>query len=1205
MALQRPSPSQRRLLAHFPTLLALAVLGVNLFVITVVVFTLRSSRRQYQLQAETTARNLGQVLEENLVGNINQINLALLAVKGEAERKIAAGQFQRTTLNPFITRQCRFVPAINNLRITDAQGEIVYGNDWPLEFQIGLGDRDYFRQLRDNPHEELAISEPLIGRHSGKWMITLARRVNRPDRSFAGIAYATVTLEHLTKALGLVDVGKKGAIALRGKGFSLLARYPISAEDEAHLGSKKVSTEFQEAFNLDQREGTYTTVATVDGVRRAYAFRQVSGYPFIIMVGLAEEDYFAGWWHQATWMWALVAWFFVITLLAWTVIYHAWKRQLAAHEAEQESERFLRTVIDLVPHHIFVKDRESRYLLVNRACAEVYGLTPEQMVGRRALEIIADPQQAAAFTASDREAMDSGTTKFIAGEELRDAFGRTHYRQTIKMPFVAARTGTPALIGVAVDITDYKCAQQALAESEARLRAIVELAPDAILVMSEQGRILEVNEAACKQLGYTRDQLLQLKLFHIVAPQFAQRAAARLRGEVPSGTYESAHIRADGVEIPIELSVTRIAFHGEPAFLQISRDIAERKRAEQQLTATANRLRAILDHAPVGIVTANLDDRFEETNPAFQRMTGYSAEELKQMHWKQLTHPDDVPANINLVRALKVGELQNYDFEKRYRLKNGATIWVRVIGSRLDEKHKISIVEDITERKQTAVATARLAAIVENSDDAIWSHTPEGTVVTWNESATRMFGYTASEMIGKETGLLVPEDRKHELRANMERVRRGERVQQMETVRRRKDGSSVEVSLSVSPILQDGKIIGSAVIARGISGRKQMEEQLRQAQKLEAVGQLAGGIAHDFNNLLMIVSGYAQMLQNCGDTNKARDYVQQILQAADRGASLTQQLLAFGRKQMLSPSVVDLNGVIAQTTAMLKRLIGENIELVFRPGTPLSAIEVDSGQITQVLLNLCINARDAMPQGGKITLETKDVEVNKQTATATHSSFAAGSYVLLTVSDTGAGMTKEIQERVFEPFFTTKKLGQGTGLGLSTVYGIVKQSEGYIWVDSELGHGSRFSLYFPRSEKQPLAEETGSAGKMGSGQTILLVEDEEALRNIVCEHLKNLGYRVLEAGTGEEALATVQAYQDSVDVVLADVIMPKMSGPEITSRLKQSPKYRDTKVLFMSGHTDREIVTHGILQSGVSFIQKPFSLTTLDEKLHSMLHPSH
>jgi signal transduction histidine kinase/ActR/RegA family two-component response regulator len=433
----------------------------------------------------------------------------------------------------------------------------------------------------------------------------------------------------------------------------------------------------------------------------------------------------------------------------------------------------------------------------------------------------------------------------------------------------------------------------------------------------------------------------------------------------------------------------------------------------------------------------------------------------------------------------------------------------------------------------------------------------------------------------------------------MQRIQAGERVQQMETVRQRKNGIPVEVSLSVSPILQDGKNIGSAVIARDISGRKQMEGQLRQAQKLEAVGRLAGGIAHDFNNLLMIISSYAQMLEKCQEPERAHHYLQQILQAADRGASLTQQMLAFGRKQVLSPRVLDLNAVIEQTTAMLRRLIGEDIELRFRPGRPLSAIEVDPGQITQVLLNLCVNARDAMPKGGRIALQTNDIEVDTEMA-ATHSGFAAGSYVVLTITDTGAGMTKEVRDRIFEPFFTTKEVGKGTGLGLATVYGIVKQSGGYIWVDSEPGRGSCFTLYFPRSEKQAAMPAARSDPDMGLGETILLVEDEEALRSAVCEHLKSRGYRVLEAGNGVEALTVVQTHKGVIDIVLADVIMPKMSGPEILTHLKELPEYQETMVLFMSGYTDGEIVSHGVLQPGVSFIQKPFSLAALDQKLRSM-----
>ncbi len=392
------------------------------------------------------------------------------------------------------------------------------------------------------------------------------------------------------------------------------------------------------------------------------------------------------------------------------------------------------------------------------------------------------------------------------------------------------------------------------------------------------------------------------------------------------------------------------------------------------------------------------------------------------------------------------------------------------------------------------------------------------------------------------------------------------------------------------------------LFAEDVTERRALEQQLRQAQKMEAVGRLAGGIAHDFNNLLMVISGYSEfLLGQIGDDPGMRGHAQEIANAAARATSLTRQLLAFSRKQMLDPKIVDLNGVVAENGKMLTRVIGEDIDLVMVPGPDIGAVKADPGQIEQVIMNLAVNARDAMPHGGKLTIETANVTLDANYARF-HAPVKPGDYVMLAISDTGMGMDADTQAHIFEPFYTTKGL-KGTGLGLSTVYGIVKQSEGYIWLYSEAGKGTSFKIYLPRFSAtgevpalQPaLAQEQSSPGH----ETILLVEDEENLRRLARQSLENQGYHVVDAPDGATAIQISQAHKGPIHLLLTDVIMPGMNGRELANKV--SPTRPEMRVLYMSGYTENHIGHNGTLDEGITLLQKPFTLPALKAKVREML----
>ena len=487
----------------------------------------------------------------------------------------------------------------------------------------------------------------------------------------------------------------------------------------------------------------------------------------------------------------------------------------------------------------------------------------------------------------------------------------------------------------------------------------------------------------------------------------------------------------------------------------------------------------------------------------------------------------------------------------------------------------------------------------------------KGRVTRINRQELQMLGYGAGEMLGKPVWNFFEEEdtTRKVILAKLEGDVSFHNT--FERTYRRKDGSTLPVLVEDRIIRdKDGRIIGIRSTVEDITERRRTEEtlrkseeQLRQWQRVEAIGRLAGGVAHDFNNLLMTIKGCSELLLGAFDRrDPRREEVEEILKAADRATSLTRQLLAFGRRQVLQPQVLDLNAVVLNMDKMLRRLIGEDIQLIASLDPELWSVKVDPGMMEQVVMNLAVNSRDAMPNGGKLTIETTNV-VHDEEYASRHVSVQAGYYVMLAISDTGCGMDKETQSHLFEPFFTTKETGKGTGLGLSTVYGIIKQSGGNIWTYSEPGLGTTFKIYLPRVEKPAKAYKLRlkpkEAGAPGGTETILLVEDEDAVRSMVSKILKNKGYTVLEASQGNEALDICERTEGSINLMVTDVIMPHMSGRELAVRL--APMRPEMRVLYMSGYPDNTIVQHGVLEPGTAFLQKPFTINALELKVREVM----
>jgi len=498
----------------------------------------------------------------------------------------------------------------------------------------------------------------------------------------------------------------------------------------------------------------------------------------------------------------------------------------------------------------------------------------------------------------------------------------------------------------------------------------------------------------------------------------------------------------------------------------------------------------------------------------------------------------------------------------------------------------------------------RLAAIVRAALDAHITMDDGGTIVTWNPQAETIFGWPAGEVIGRHVAdVIVPPLRRDAHRHGLQHfLETGEGPilnRRLELVALRRDGTDVAVELAVAPIRLGKSWIFSAFI-RDISERNQLEQQLRQSQKMEAVGRLAGGIAHDFNNLLTAIFGYADLLaEDLPPGSAAQADVTEIRTAATRASALTRQLLAFSRQQVLQPVVLNLNDVVGDLQNMLQRMLGEDVELQAHFAADLGNTRADQGQIEQVLLNLVVNARDAMPTGGKLTIETANLELDEHYA-QTHRPVVPGRYVMIAVSDTGVGMDAATQARMFEPFFTTKEAGKGTGLGLATAYGIVKQSGGYIWVYSEVARGATFKVYLPRVDAPTdVVAAPPEMGTVAGTETVLLAEDDALLLPLARDVLRRLGYTVLEARTPADAVAVAKSHMGVIHLLISDVIMPGESGLQLARRLLGTRP--DLRVLFISGYSDEAIVRHGVLDPGTAFLQKPFTPAALARKIRELL----
>jgi PAS domain S-box-containing protein len=751
-------------------------------------------------------------------------------------------------------------------------------------------------------------------------------------------------------------------------------------------------------------------------------------------------------------------------------------------------------------------------------------------------------------------------------------------------------------------------------------QAALEAVANGVVITDAQGAILWVNAAFIRMTGYSSAEAIGQSLRLLKSGEHPPAFYQELWSTIASGkswTGEMTNRRKDGSVYVEEQTITPVLdAAGNPAyFIAVKQDRTLRRRADDALRRSEERYRFLAENISDVIGLYNLGMNAVYVSPSVQQLRGYTPDEVIAQTLMDHLAPGSRDLAVRVFKEEMEIERSGHGDPARSRTlevemlcKDGTTVWTESkLTAARDSSGSltgfIAVSRDITERRRVEEAlrntSETLRTLIDASVLAIVALDRDARVTLWNNAATRLFGWSAQEVLGLPLPS-IPEERRAEFDEGRVRGRAGEGVT-YETQRRRKDGSLVDVLRSSAAIFDpQGALVGSMVIFVDITERKRLEEQLRQAVKMEGIGRLAGGIAHDFNNLLTVIGGRSYLLLSQLPAGHAmRHHLLLIQQTGDRAAALTRQLLAFSRKQTLAPTVIHINEVVSGMRTLLERMLGEDVDLLMDLDPSLGHVTADPGQLEQVILNMAVNARDAMPEGGRLTLETRHVDVDPTDARQEVEP-APGPYEVLSISDTGVGMDAATGARVFEPFFTTKAVGKGTGLGLATAYGIIKQSGGHITVHSEPGNGTIFRIYLPRtesSESASLAVEETAARRGTEG--VLLAEDDVNLRVLARDILAGEGYTVLESRDVEDALHIAEHQDGTIHLLLTDVVMPHMSGRALAHAVK---RFRpDVKVLYMSGYTDDAISHHGVLDPGTALLQKPFSPAALARKVREVL----
>lgn len=900
-------------------------------------------------------------------------------------------------------------------------------------------------------------------------------------------------------------------------------------------------------------------------------------------------------------------WAFVVAsgLLIFLLLKRELGRRLDAEQTLRESERMMKSILAASPVAIgLTENRKVKW--VNRSWEEIFGFENRKYL---------DQEASIVYPSQDEYER--------VGKELYPSLGLGHVTRTdarfmrqdgsifdghIRMKALDPSDPAKGTIAAIMDVSDKKKAVEALRVSEEKYRQVVEKAQEGILV-AQDGLLRFVNPKIVELLGYSEEEVTSKPFAEFIHPDdremVVEKHRRRMRGEKFPTRYSFKVLTKEGTTKIVEIDSTSIFWEERPAALVLMTDITERLRMEEQLKEREEWYRTLVEESFDGMFVQQ-GATITFANAQLHKMLGYASGELKGMeHWR-VYHPDYHALTRERANARMRGDEAVSQYEVVLQRKDGTSFDGEISARAVTVRGKPGVqvwLRDISKRKRSELALRRLATAVGQAEETIVITDPSGNIEYVNPAFERITGFTRDEVLGQNSRILKSGEHDESFYRNLWLTITHGRVWKGRLVNRRKDGTLYSEDATISPVRDPtGRIVNFVAVKRDVTEQLALQQQLMQAQKMEAVGTLAGGIAHDFNNLLQVTLGYSELLlaDKSEDDSHYAD-LQKIHQAARSGAELVQRLLTFSKKVEFKPVPLDINRQIERVERLLRRTIPRMIDIRLELSPDVERVKADPAQIEQIIMNLALNARDAMGESGLLVIGTENVELDDDYCRL-RSGFKPGSYVLLSVSDTGHGIDRDTLQHIFEPFYTTKELGRGTGLGLAMVYGIVKQHEGHITCHSEVGKGTNFKIYLPSILKEPEAVDVSAEMPAFGTETLLLVDDESAVRELGERILTKNGYEVISVGSALEALDVFSQQGEKISLVILDLVMPSVGGKDCLSELlKINPK---AKVLIASGYLTDAVILETLNYGAKGFVAKPFRVKELLIQVRKVLDGS-
>lgn len=1315
LSLTAESPAKARL---FIVRLAVGVILVDLLVLCMVVVVLHQSRLHHEEKAKVTSENLSHVLEQNIAGIIDRMDLVLSLVADEAERQYNSTGIDTRSLNTFMKRQHSRLPGVGYLRMADPRGDVVYGTSTTEGIKINIADREYFMIHRTNPHAGLYISKPLLGRSSQNWLVVIARRVNGPDGSLLGVVYGTVALDYLSTIFASLDVGPQGGIALRDGEMGMITRYPAPKDITSIIGNKSVSPELLHFFKSGHSSGTFFTPTSWDNTSRLTSYRKIANYPLYIFVGLATSDYLAEWRDDVTKMSALTVLFVLVTLLMSRVIFIRWNQEKLAQnllcelneelelriakrteelfnsnqslEAElreralveralEEKEIRLRTLVNTIPDLIWLKDGDGVYLSCNPMFERFFGASETDIIGKTDYEFV-EMDLADSFREHDRKAMAAG--KPSMNEEWL-TFAADGYRglfETIKTPMWDAGGKLIGVLGVARDITDRREAQQELLDLIQQRETIYQkvsrgkrdwertfdAVPDLISIIDINHNIIRVNRAMADRCGSSPEELVGQKCCDVVHGTTGSSLCCPASVMMQDGQAHNKEVYEKKLGGFFDITVSPL-FDDEghiTACVHVMRDITQHKQIEQ-LVHQRLKLR---DMAPTSTVNelmqATLDacELLTESSIGFFHLFDEDQQNLTLQVWSTNTlatmcaaegldiycpFSQAEPWAECLLRREPVIHNDYTNLPDRKGLPTGPAPLLRelTVPFILNDKvvsiigvgkkaapytqHDVFLVSQFVNYASEVIGRKKAIVALEESEErhrklsnqqrVILNTSSVGICflkdrrVMWaNPAFDIILGYEVGTTHNMATAEFYADKETYEnIGMNGYPAIESGAIYSQDVMMKKRDGSLIWCNLGGQAVNPRNLEEGSIWIYMDITERRKaehdrqkIEQQFQQTQKLESLGVLAGGIAHDFNNILTIILGYCYIINSeIESETAAKTYSIQIEKAAKRAADLCRQMLSYAGQNAMVQANINLWLLVDENVKMLRSAIKKNVDIKLDLKHDVPEIMGDNAQIQQVVMNLIINSAEAIGDKNgviNITLKKMAIQADLTGTDFLGENIRPGSYACLTVSDNGCGMEIETQKRIFEPFFTTKFTGRG--LGMSAVLGIIKSHNGALQLSSAPGAGTTFRVYLPlpgfhdKVEVAPTV--TPAPLKKGSG-CVLLVDDEETLLILGSALLKAMGFSVITASNGREAVEIYREQSKRIDLILLDQIMPEMDGIQAYQLLREfSPVI---PIAICSGYNLQQAMEKIANDEKAAVIQKPYDPNQLRTSLVKLL----